>query len=315
LINCAPYSLPEKYTPADETALAYYQDSHDDYSQGRYEEAQVKINQAIQLNPNFAQFYQLKGDIARALLKYDDALDAYKEAIRARSNFPAVYQSMGEIYYIKGQFEEAVKSYKKILATDEKRVDVYLETASCYIQMQELSIAFNNIQDYLRLTESFGMPTSDSYLYLRGKIYFAQKKYAEAIADLSLYDKNHTRDKNSLSLLGRSHYALEEYEKGLSYYNRLVQLEPERGEWYLQRGIYFIQKEDFNDALSQFERALTLDNLLFEVYYYLGRVHEEQGNPDQALEAYERYQENAGEKCMFPDITDRIRNLHNRKNM
>jgi tetratricopeptide (TPR) repeat protein len=313
-VCCNPYSLPEKRTAASETALAFYQESLAAYSDGLFDQAHERINAAIELNPNFAQFYQLKGDILRALKEYNAAIESYNMAITLRSNLPEVYQSIGEIHYIELRFDEAVKAFKKILATDENRIDVYLEIASCYIAMREYQLALNNVKDYVRLAESINVPPDQRHLLLRGKIFFLIEKYEKAIESLIRYEENRKTDKEAMNLLGECYYVQKKYETGLSYFNRLIKLEPHEGLWYLKRGIYFLQKQDYKDAQSQFLRALELNEELSDSYYYLAKVYEGMGNAEQALDHYYLFQKKNGNETDFPDLIERIESLQQQIN-
>ena len=85
--SCAPYSIPEKKTYSEkDDPYIYYAESLEAYNQNDYHLAMEKIDYALKLNDNLAQFYQLKGDIYKAQNDYNNAIEAYKAAIKIRSN-------------------------------------------------------------------------------------------------------------------------------------------------------------------------------------------------------------------------------------
>ena len=99
-------------------------------------------------------------------------------------------------------------------------------------------------------------------------------------------------DIDGLAFLGSAHYQLGNYEAGLEYFNRLVRLDEENGRWYLYRGIYFFKKRDLKDAEGQLKFALDLNPSLYTAHYYLGKIYEERGESESALEELKLYRQN-----------------------
>jgi tetratricopeptide (TPR) repeat protein len=291
--QCNPYSLPEdKNIDADKTAYAHYLQSAELYNSGDYDQALEEINTAISYNNNFAQFYQLRGDIYKAQFKYPAALQSYEESVKYRSNFSYVYRNMGEIYFILGQYEEALKVFRKVRANEPTDLYIYLQIAECYMELNELEIAYNDLSDYRRLKLVSDEPLDPEYYKLLGTTYFRFKRYADAVTQLEKYRSYEAKDVNSLFLLGKAYYQIKNFEAGLNCFNQLIKIDESVGQWYLYRGIYFYQKNDFEDAESQLLYALNLDSTIVEAHLFLGKIYEMQGKNDQALDHLRLYREN-----------------------
>ena len=78
--------------------------------------------------------------------------------------------------------------------------------------------------------------------------------------------------------------------------------------------IYFLQKQDYKDAQSQFLRALELDEELSDSYYYLAKVYEGMGNAEQALDHDYRFQKNNCNETGWLEFIERIESLQHQLN-
>ncbi len=290
-LQCNPYSLPEKKISQGETAFTVYQKALEQYKAGDLDESLVLIKKALTMNSGVAYFHELEGDIYRKRGDYRFALKSYERATTLRSNYPEVYRSQAEIYIALGAHEEAIKSYKKIIANDPTKINVYLNIAEQYADIREYAVALNSLADYRREKIAFGDEPESSYFKIRGQIYLSQKLYREAIPDLKQFNELEPDDLRGLALLGACYYAVDEYETGLKYFNRLIRLDEQNGKWYMYRGIYFFKKNNLNDAEGQFRFALELDPSLYATHYYLGKIYKERGEVDSALEELKLYRQ------------------------
>ncbi len=310
LLSCAPYSLPEpKVYSTKEAALTAYMQSQDLYQSNEYSQALKLIDSALAINQNVAQFYQLKGDILRKLARYDSALVSYLAAISQRSNYTEVYISIAEIYHQQNHFHESIRYYRKALAVDTTLTPLYLEIVNNYISLQEWEVGLNILDDYGKLLQAHNQPVNPDYYYLKGKILFNQKNYTQAIQELLQYRPETASRHAVLALLGRSYYGLANYESGIPYFNKLVRMDTEKGEWYYFRGIYFFQKNNIADARNQFEVALNSDSTLYNCHYYLGKIYESQGNVKKAVEEFRLYRESMRSSQGLSTKLDELREL------
>lgn len=307
ILGCSPYSLPEKKeSPPVEIASGYYLQALDYKKQGEDSLALLEIDKALGINDNFAQYHQLKGDIYRSLGQYDQALRSYHKAINQRSNFIRVHESMAQIYYETEKFQEASSSYRRILALEPTYLKMYLEIARCYMAMKEWEIAFNNLGDYKRNAIELSQTVMDDYYYLLGKTLFYLGNFSESVSHLKQVGAPLAEEIEVLALLGRNYYALNDFESGMSFFNRLIQKNKSNGEWYLYRGIYFYQKNDYGDAKGQFLIAMDLDNTLADVHYYLARIYESEGDLEKALISYRLYRDNTLENERSDELDSKI---------
>ena len=283
-LQCNPYSLPENQSSPGETAFTVYQEALGQYQAGNIDEAQVLIRKALKMNPGVAYFHELDGDIYRSQNKFREALKSYDRAIALRSNYPEVYERQAEIYISINKREEAIKAYKRILANDPTQTVAYLHIARQYMDLKEYAVALNALADYYRQKQAFNEKPEPLYFKIRGLIFIRQRMYKDAIQALTQFNALEPENSECLALLGYCCYEIEEYERGLEYFNKLIRMDDKNGNWYLYRGIYFFKKKDLNDAEEQFRLALDLNSELYVAHYYLGKIYEERGELQSALE-------------------------------
>lgn len=306
-LHCAPYSLPEEKTYSEkDDPYMYYSESLQAYDVQDYTLALEKINQALLLNSNMALFYQQQGNIYRKLNDYDKALASYKVAIQKRSNFVDVHETIGDIYQEQRDYNEAVRYYKKAISLEPKRIDIILKMVRCYIDWGEYEVALYHLNTYEKDAEEYKLDISDQYYFLRSEVLFQMKKYEESIKNLNQIKQSTVK---SLRLLGKNYYALNDYEKGVSYFNTLISLEKDVGEWYLYRGIYFYYKKNYNDARSQLEYALKLDNGLIEAHYYFGKILVAEKKTKEALKEFQIYRQEMREDDKLKEVNALISDL------
>jgi len=310
LITCAPYSLPEpKAYSAKEPALTLYLQSQDLYQLAEYPDALLKIDSAITINQNFAQFFELKGDILRKLNQVEPALRAYQTAILQRSNNTRAYINIADLYHQQNHFRESIRYYRKALTLDTTLIPVYLEITRNYISLKEWEIALNILEDYRRQSLVSGRPPGTEYYFLKGKSCFYQKNYQMAIQELLQYRHEKQPNREVLALLGRSYFALNNFEGGLKYFNKLIRMDAVHGEWYYYRGIYFYQVNNLEDSMNQLQMALEIDSTLYNCHYYLGKIYEQRGDDKKAVEEFRLYRESMRQLKDLGTGQDEIRDL------
>jgi tetratricopeptide (TPR) repeat protein len=289
--QCNPYSLPENQHSPGETAYTVYQEALGKYNAGNFDEAQVLIKKALGMNPGVAYFHELDGDIYRSQNQVGEALKSYDRATALRSNFPEVYERQAEIYIALNKRDDAIRAYKKILANDPTQTVVFLYIAKQYMDLKEYDVALNSLADYNRQKQTYNEKLEPLYFKLRGLIFFRQKMYKEAIQSLTQFNALEPENSECLALLGFCYYGIAEFDRGLEYFNKLIRMDEKNGNWYVYRGIYFFKKKDLNDAEEQFRLALDLNSELYIAHYYLGKIYEERGELETALEELRLYRQ------------------------
>jgi len=304
---CAPYSLPEKKTYSEkDDPYIYYAESQEAYDEHNYPLAIQKIDYAIGLNNNLAQFFQLKGDIHKAQNEDERAIEAYKTAIKIRSNFIEVHEKIAGIYEKQKQFDEAIRYYKRAYGLEPLRIDLILKIVNCYIQWNEMDVAEYQLNAYKKSAIEQNVPLPDQYYKLYSEVLFLTKRYEESLNTLK---KVNQTDSLTFYLYGKNYYALKDFSTGVTYFNKLLSDDKNNGSWYFYRGIYFFNQRDYEDAKGQFEYGLKLDETLYEAHYYLGKILSDEGDEAGALKEFQLYSQYDMDSEKAEEVKNAIQSL------
>jgi tetratricopeptide (TPR) repeat protein len=107
-------------------AWAFYNKARMSYTDGKYEEGERYLNEALELRPGFGPFYNGLGNIYDASDKKDKALIAYGKAIQYDSNEYGYFVNRAITYDKMGKLDEAIEDYQKVIQlTNDKPEDYY----------------------------------------------------------------------------------------------------------------------------------------------------------------------------------------------
>ena len=97
--------------------------------EGRFEEAIVEYDQAIRLDPQYADAYHSLGNVSFVLEQYGRALDNYNEAIRLDPLFANSYAGRAMTYTLLGEDKEAEQDVERAigLGFDRSTLDGLIE--------------------------------------------------------------------------------------------------------------------------------------------------------------------------------------------
>jgi len=103
-----------------------------------------EFNEAIQMNPNYAEAYNIRGLSYAYKKDYDRAITDFNEAIRLNPNYGAAYNNMGMAYVKKGDYDKAIEYCDKAiqLAPEGKGAErPYFWKGSAYIGKNDYNTA------------------------------------------------------------------------------------------------------------------------------------------------------------------------------
>lgn len=185
----------------------------------QYENAFVKINDALKINENIAKAYFLKGDI-------------YKEI---------------------GDTTKSVSSYETAIEQDNKHYGSFFNLGLIYASRKN-PIAFEYYDNALSVN-----PTSIEVLYAKAKLLQDLKKTAEAILIYDAILKQDASHISTLYNLGAIELEQhQDADKALSYFSKAIEASPKYAEAYFARGVCYQELKDRNNAKADYQMCLQL---------------------------------------------------------
>ena len=184
-----------------------------------YKAAFGEFQQAVKINPDYAKAHFRLGIIYQILKGYGQAITEFEEVLRINPNFPRIHTATGSVYHTRG-----VKALVKATKLDWSYLVADTLKEISYKDEDELKKA---IDDYISAIES---DTANAALFSKlGQAYFilAEDEYQKAIAVDSL-------DTTAQLNLGLSFLEKGYQNKAVKQYEVLKNLDPRAADMLLQ---------------------------------------------------------------------------------
>ncbi|WP_160678254.1 tetratricopeptide repeat protein [Clostridium sp. C8-1-8] len=245
-----------------------------------YNEALKCADKAIELDPHMAHAYKNKAEALLGLELYEDCFEACNLALNK-------YQYLLEAYIIKIKAFTAVSLYDEALDTYNKASDLGFRDSKLYhckarvlMKLRRYEEAADYCDYALELDEN-----NDEYYYLKGLCYYYIDKYEEAI---NAFDKAIEINVNN----GGSYYykvqcllSGSREEEALNLLNTVLELQDIqfKDSFYELKGNIMERRNDYNQALDLYKKAITSDPNYAPYYYAAGHIFNELENYEEAL--------------------------------
>jgi tetratricopeptide (TPR) repeat protein len=230
------------------------------YQNNWNDDAMVQLDTVVQLEPNNAEAYFLRGKVFRNDGLPDKAVKDYLRALEIEPQNPGFRYHLGALYHANQLYEEAINEYKLAIAYDTNLTKPDFEAASYGLQARfMLARLYKQTQ---RIDEAIDELE---------KVMAIDATYQDAKTDLvDLLDLK----AQSVSRGGDAR----DYSWALELYERIVQLDPEHVDAWVEIGkikYYWLNKP--KEALEAFQKASQLDPTHPDVILHLKSLQQELG--------------------------------------
>lgn len=179
--------------------------------QKEFTEAEHFLSQAMQINPEHATTWQLKGLVARSQNKLEIALENLQKAFELAPDDPYILRHLADVYLASNKSEQAKEAVNDILIASPNDpfailVNSWLHKnteleAEAEEKFKEMAAKINNLPDEYVAQE-------ESLLFLRALVAFREQQFENAVRDFSNLRKLDDRDISPSILLAKSYIAL-----------------------------------------------------------------------------------------------------------
>jgi serine/threonine protein kinase len=253
------------------------------YNIGQFQEALQAFENAIQIDPTFADAYEGKTSALCTLGRYPEALTSVETALKLDPSYAASYNDKGNILYEFKSYEDALGYYQRALQLEPDNLEAYLGRAT-------------TLGSLARYEEA--LAAYDRAIYLDTTVASAYDGKAWTLRQLKQYPESLAFSEKALQLepnnalfhmgKGRGLFRLGDFEESLTAFDRAIQLDPTIAQIYDYKADTLYHMRRFNDALNTYEYAIQLDPQLASSYEGKGNVHLNFGHHLEALAAYDQ---------------------------
>lgn len=290
--------------------LAFISRADCELSRGEKEKAINDLEQALQLDPKQAKAYLLRAKYFKQLNRNTEALRDFNTAITLDSSFldkeygpetqeekelrdhfakslklgkkqdiAAQLIERGMAAERSGEYLEAIREFTSALEDDPDGLEAYKWRASVYMHMNAFSNAIEDLDKALAIS-----PKDSNLLALRAKAHLAIGQSDRAISDYTKAIEFSDKPVSALfearglvySRLGRSNDAIKDFGKS-------IELDPMGSTAYADRGLEFIVKKQYQEALNDFNYSIERKQDLPVSYKFRGQSKKYLGDHKGAL--------------------------------
>lgn len=231
---------------------AYYNRAWCFYKTSDFPKALFDLNKAIALNDADAGAYTLRGMIRSKMSNYNSAFTDYQKALELSPDDKMILNNMGVVMEKMESWNEALKYYEKAVAVD----NTYQTALNNYQRMQKKVAEINNTKPMTgnagakRLTAKdyfdVGMQAADE-----GDYEVAIRYYSQSLDLNPAYQQAYTHR-------GWAKYMRGNYAEAAEDLTKAIQINGSK--WgYNQRGQAYIRLNKFDEAMKDFQKALSID--------------------------------------------------------
>ena len=275
-------------------ALSDYNKSIDDYSLymvERPDSANAYFFRAYSYHAH-ADIIESRENYPAAASLYDEAIRDYHQALAIQTGYVNAYLNLAKIHARHGSYQQSIgyyaeagkfyneanKGYSQVIAFEPENITAYFYRAKVYHNLakveNDLDYYQQAINDFNRVVEldigyEVFMPIYESAYFHLGTIY-----------------DELTQHESMLEQFGD-----ELYDKAINYYTAAIELNGEYTDAYFNRGnIHYYQggERGLKLAMVDYDRVAFLEPRFASVYNYRGRVFNNQGIYQKALDDYEQ---------------------------
>jgi len=219
------------------------------------EKAIQKLDEAVNLDPQFALAFSLKGDILQGMEKYEDSANAYEKATELDPWSFKDFFNLGKVCQAIKQFARAVKAYVAACNLDPQHYPAHIGAARCYYELKE----FDNSLVYAQKAKELDPKQADPEL-LMGDLFEEQKDHTQAI---NSYRRALELEGNKSSImvpLARAYLRSGRYSSAKELLTDVIKMEPDNGIAHQYMGFTELKLKNTQIAVESYQRAVQIDD-------------------------------------------------------
>ncbi|MGD1021092.1 MAG: tetratricopeptide repeat protein, partial [Verrucomicrobiia bacterium] len=184
---------------------------------GRVTEAIPRYEQALRINPDYAEAHLSLGSALVTQGRVQDAIIHYGEALRIKPDYPDAHESLGNVLMQRGRLREAIGHYERALRINPDLAEAHNNLGTALAHTGKIEEAIAHFEQALRINPDFAEAHNNLGIVLAhtGKIEEAIAHFGLALRSKTDYAEAHYNLGNALAQVGRVTEAIAQYEQAL----------------------------------------------------------------------------------------------------
>ncbi|XP_068664848.1 probable UDP-N-acetylglucosamine--peptide N-acetylglucosaminyltransferase SEC [Aristolochia californica] len=241
----------------------------------------TKNEDALQLEPHFAECYGNMANAWKEKGNIDLAIRYYLIAIELRPNFCDAWSNLASAYMRKGRLNEAAQCCRQALALNPRLVDAHSNLGNLMKAQGLVQEAYDCYVEALRIQPSFAIAWSNlAGLFMEtGDLNRALAYYKEAVKLKPTFADAYLN-------LGNVYKALGMPQEAILCYQRALQARPDYSMAYGNLASVYYEQGQLDMAIIHYKQAIACDSAFLEAYNNLGNALKDAGRVEEAINCY-----------------------------
>jgi tetratricopeptide (TPR) repeat protein len=214
----------------------------------------------------------------------DQAIAEYQEAIRLDPDYAEAHYNLGLAYHKQGKLDDAIAEYKEAIRIDPSMADAHVNLGVAYADQGKLDEAIAAYREALRINPDLG----DAHLNL-GLAYHDQGRWDEAISEYKEVIRINPDDADAYYNLGLAYYMQDRLDEAIVAWKESIRLKPRDSMAHNNLGRAYFEQGRLDEAVVELKEAIRLDSENARAHFNLGLVYYDQGRVDEAIAELETY--------------------------
>jgi tetratricopeptide (TPR) repeat protein len=296
-----------------QSAWAHFNTANVLFELKRYEEALAGYDQALEIQPDFAQALSNRGNVLFELKRHEEALASYDQALEIQPDFAQALSNRGNVLFELKRYEEALASCEGALAIQPDFAQALSNRGNVLFELKRYEEALAGYDQALAIQPDFAQTISN-----RGNVLFELKRYEEALAGYDQALAIQPDFAQALSNRGNVLFKLKRYEEALASYDLALAIRSDLPEAHHGRGTVLgtFEFKRYEEALASYDRALAIRPDFAEAYHGRGTLLRIAGRIEEARPLLEKAVKLAPRRVEFvSSLADFKRFVHGDPNL
>lgn len=230
------------------------------------ETALSALEEAIKINPLYAEAYSLIGYCNNHLRRWNEAAEASKNAIRIKPDYIYGYNNLGQVYLNLGKYNEAIEVYQQSIRIKPDDAGGYGGLCFAYSFLGRNREAIEACKQAIRIRSDVPV------LYaLMGTVYDELSRWNEALEAYKQAIRLDPDDADSHVGMGGAYMRLRRAHEAIDSYKQAIRIKPDHASAHFGLGMAYFILGERGSSLQEYKILKELDeglaNLLFDFIY------------------------------------------------
>jgi tetratricopeptide (TPR) repeat protein len=221
---------------------------------GEMEKARVLYQQAIDANPvSHKEAYNNLGNMCSRLGKDEESVELYKKALGIDSHYAKAHYNLGIAYEKLGRFDEAAAAYKEAIRCAPTLAEPYEKLGAVY---ERLGNEDEAVRSYKKSIESnAALPAPYNSL---GMFYAKRGRYEDAVTWFKKAIEIDPGNANIYNNLGIISAMLGKNDESVEFYKKALKIDPNYPQAHNNLATLYSQEGLYEPAIEHYDKAVEL---------------------------------------------------------